>query len=40
MSLPTAVALKAASEKVKITDYGYSIDKDLILNSYPLDKIK
>jgi hypothetical protein len=33
-------ALKAASEKVKITDYGYSIDTNSILNSYPESNIK
>ena len=42
-------ALKAASEKVKLTDFAYeflqegaydAIDKDTILNAYPLDNIK
>jgi len=35
-----AEALKAASEKVQITDYGYSIDTNSILNSYPESNIK
>jgi len=42
-------ALKAASEKVRLTDFAYeflqegaddAIDKETILNAYPLDNIK
>jgi hypothetical protein len=42
-------ALKAASEKVELTDFAYeflqegaddAIDKETILNAYPLDNIK
>ncbi len=33
-------ALKQASEKVQITDFGYAINKDSILNAYNLDDIK
>lgn len=38
--LHVEAALKEASENVKITDYGYSVDKDSILNSYPVENIK
>ena len=38
--LHVEAALKAASENAEITDYGYSVDRDSILNSYPLENIK
>jgi len=33
-------ALKQASEKVQITDFGYAVNKDSILNAYNLENIK
>lgn len=47
--LHVEAALKAASEKVELTDFAYeflqegaddAIDKQTILNAYPLDNIK
>jgi hypothetical protein len=47
--LHVEAALKAASEKVSLTDFAYeflqegaddAIDKETILNAYPLDNIK
>ena len=47
--LHVEAALKAASEKVSLTDFAYeflqegaydAIDKETILNDYPLDNIK
>lgn len=47
--LHVEAALKAASEKASLTDFAYeflqegaydAIDKDTILNAYPLDNIK
>ena len=45
--LHVEAALKEASEKAKMIDVGidysiikWEVDKDSILNSYPLDKIK
>lgn len=33
-------ALKAASENAQVTDWGYAVSKDSILNAYPLENIK
>jgi hypothetical protein len=49
IKLHVEAALKAASEKVSLTDFAYeflqegaydAIDKETILNAYPLDNIK
>jgi len=33
-------ALKIASKNAQVTDWGYAVSKDSILNAYPLENIK